>query len=64
MTVTSAIGTAFKNVRWYVTNLMGDNAYATYVAHQQATHPGQPVMTEREFWQKRYADQATEPRCC
>lgn len=64
MTVSSALGSAMRSVRWYVTNLMGDNAYATYVAHQQATHPDAPVMTEREFWKKRYADQAAEPRCC
>lgn len=64
VSVSSSVTRAAKSVRWYVTNLMGDNAYATYVAHQARTHPGAPVMTEREFWRKRYADQAAEPRCC
>lgn len=64
MTIASAARTVVRSVSWYVTNLMGDSAYATYVSHQQATHPGEPVMTEREFWKKRYADQAAEPRCC
>ncbi len=64
MTVSQAVGSAFRSVRWYITNLMGDSAYATYVEHHRATHPGEPELTEREFWKKRYADQAAEPRCC
>ncbi|MBV0893791.1 YbdD/YjiX family protein [Microbacterium sp. NC79] len=64
MTVSAAIGSALRSVQWYVTNLMGDHAYATYVEHHERTHPGEPVMSEREFWKKRYADQAAEPRCC
>lgn len=28
------------HVRWYVRQVMGDDAYATYAAHQRAVHPG------------------------
>jgi len=57
---------AARGVRWYVTNLMGDTAYATYVAHQRATHPDAEPLTEREFWRARYAEQDADPgsRCC
>lgn len=64
MATPSVIGRVFKSAWWYLTNLMGDNAYATYVAHRERTHPGESVVSEREFWRKRYADQAAEPRCC
>lgn len=55
-----------RGIRWYMTNLMGDNAYKTYVAHLAATHPGTTPMTEREFWRARYAEQDANPgsRCC
>lgn len=53
-------------VRWYVTSLMGDTAYATYVEHQRRLHPGASVISEREFWRRRYAEQDANPgsRCC
>ncbi len=54
------------HVRWYVRQVMGDGAYATYAAHQRAVHPGGVVMTEREFWRMRHAEQDANPgsRCC
>ncbi len=53
-------------VRWYVRQVMGDDAYATYAAHQRAVHPGGGVATEREFWRMRHAEQDANPgsRCC
>jgi len=53
-------------VRWYVRQVMGDDAYATYAAHQRAVHPGCDVITEREFWRRRHAEQDANPgsRCC
>ena len=53
-------------VRWYVTSLMGDSAYATYVAHQRRHHPDAPPVTERQFWRDRMDDQDRNPgaRCC
>ncbi|MGO2740686.1 MAG: YbdD/YjiX family protein [Cellulosimicrobium funkei] len=54
------------HVRGYVRQVMGDDAYATYAAHQRAVHPGGVVMTEREFWRMRHAEQDANPgsRCC
>jgi uncharacterized short protein YbdD (DUF466 family) len=53
-------------VRWYVRQVMGDDAYPTYVAHQRAAHPGCDVVSEREFWRARHAEQDANPgsRCC
>jgi len=61
-----AVGAAARGIRWYVTSLMGDNAYATYVAHQRRHHPGEPPLTERRFWRERMDDQDRNPgaRCC
>ncbi|WP_428832930.1 YbdD/YjiX family protein [Microbacterium flavum] len=57
---------AGRGIRWYMTTLMGDGAYATFVAHQRRHHPDAPVPTEREFWRQRMADQDRNPgaRCC
>jgi uncharacterized short protein YbdD (DUF466 family) len=55
-----------RSVRWYVTTLMGDRAYDTYVAHLAARHPGAPPLSERAFWVGRYREQEQNPgaRCC
>jgi uncharacterized short protein YbdD (DUF466 family) len=55
-----------RSIRWYVTTLMGDGAYATYVEHLRRTHPHQQPMTEREFWRARSDEQDRNPgaRCC
>ncbi len=65
-TLSSAVARAARAVRWYLTNLMGDSAYATYAEHARRTHPGEPVLSEREFWRRRYAEQDADPgaRCC
>ena len=55
-----------RGIRWYITTLMGDTAYATYVAHHQRQHPGEEPLTERQFWRQRMDDQDRNPgaRCC
>ena len=51
-------------------NLMcGVPDYATYVAHRKERHPGEPIMTEDEFFRERqrarYADGSGRGmRCC
>ncbi|WP_405374855.1 MULTISPECIES: YbdD/YjiX family protein [unclassified Microbacterium] len=57
---------ALRGIRWYMTNLMGDSAYATYVAHQRRVHPDEEPITERQFWRQKMADQDRNPgaRCC
>lgn len=53
-------------IRWYLTTLMGDRAYDTYVAHHRAHHPDDPPLTERQFWRQKMDDQDRNPgaRCC
>lgn len=53
-------------LRWYVHELMGDTAYAKYVARHEAIHPGVEPLTERAFWRQRTdeAERAPVARCC
>ena len=62
----SAVGGVGRGIRWYMTTLMGDTAYATYTAHHRREHPGEEPMTERQFWRQRMDDQDRNPgaRCC
>jgi len=62
----AAVARAGRGIRWYVTTLMGDSAYATYVAHQRRVHPGVEPLSERAFWRQKMADQDRNPgaRCC
>ncbi|MET0296945.1 MAG: YbdD/YjiX family protein [Microbacterium sp.] len=62
----SLVVRAGRGIRWYMTTLMGDRAYDTYVAHLRARHPDATPVTERQFWRQRMADQDRNPgaRCC
>lgn len=44
----------------------GERAYEIYIDHQRRHHPGEPVMSEREFWRRHTDDRDTRPRnvCC
>lgn len=57
---------AASGIRWYVHELMGDTAYAKYVARHESLHPGVEPLTERAFWRQRTddAEQAPVARCC
>jgi uncharacterized short protein YbdD (DUF466 family) len=59
-------GGLWGRIRWYVASLMGDNHYQRYVAHRRRTHPGEPVITEAEYWRMRHRDADLNPgaRCC
>lgn len=65
-TLARAAGRVGRGIRWYMTTLMGDTAYATYVAHHHRQHPADEPMTERQFWRQRMDDQDRNPgaRCC
>jgi uncharacterized short protein YbdD (DUF466 family) len=60
------VARAGRGIRWYMTTLMGDSAYGTYVAHHRRTHPGEEPLTERQFWRQKMDDQDRNPgaRCC
>ena len=55
-----------RQIGWYWGTLMGDNHYRRYAEHRRSAHPGEHIMSEREYWRMRHA--ATEanpnPRCC
>lgn len=57
---------ALQGIRWYVTNLMGDNAYQHYVEHIARAHPGEAVVSEKQYWRDRHAESEAKPgaRCC
>jgi len=61
-----AAGRGWASLRWFVTSMMGDTAYATYVDHHRRVHPDTPVPDERTFWRERFAEQDRTPgsRCC
>ena len=61
-----AVLTVARGIRWWVSSVLGDNAYTRYTDHLARTHPDEPVPTEREYWRQRYADQGAQPgaRCC
>ncbi|MBV8928697.1 MAG: YbdD/YjiX family protein [Mycobacteriaceae bacterium] len=55
-----------RHIAWYCASLMGDNHYRRYVQHRRVSHPGEPVLSEREYWQRRHsaADENPGARCC
>lgn len=57
---------AWQSLSWFVKGVMGEDAYEKYCAHQAATHPGAPMLSEREFWRDKTDRQDANPqgRCC
>ena len=45
---------------------MGDSHYPRYLEHRARTHPGEPVLTEAQYWRVRHDQQDANPgaRCC
>jgi uncharacterized short protein YbdD (DUF466 family) len=52
---------ALRTAWWYFRAVMGETAYDQYLEHRERTHPGEPVLTRREF--ERLKTQPTV-RCC
>jgi uncharacterized short protein YbdD (DUF466 family) len=55
-----------RRISWYIGSLMGDNHYARYLEHRRRTHPGEPVLSERDYWKLRHRTTELNPqsRCC
>ena len=55
-----------RQARWYVSSLMGDNHYQRYLTHRRRDHPGEPVISEAQYWRMRHRQTETNPgaRCC
>ena len=62
----SQFGSYFGALSRYSASLMGDDYYRRYVEFRERTHPGEPVLTEREYWRMRHAATEANPqtRCC
>lgn len=59
-------GRLARQIRWYVSSLMGDNHYQRYLTHRRGDHPGEPVLSEAQYWHMRHQHTETNPgaRCC
>lgn len=59
-------GRLARQIRWYVSSLMGDNHYQRYLTHRCRDHPGEPVLSEAQYWRMRHQHTETNPgaRCC
>ena len=57
---------AASSARTFLRGVMGADAYERYVQHHERVHPGEPVLTEREFWRQKADDEDRNPsaRCC
>jgi len=45
---------------------MGDKHYRRYREHRTRLHPGEPVVSERDYWRMRHHATESKPatRCC
>jgi uncharacterized short protein YbdD (DUF466 family) len=57
---------AYAGVRWYLREVSGESAYDRYVEHMRRDHPDPPVMSRRDFEQRkmRMRDENPRARCC
>jgi uncharacterized short protein YbdD (DUF466 family) len=57
---------AFAGVRWYLREVSGESGYDRYVEHMRHDHPGQPVMSRRDYERRRQQQREENPRarCC
>ena len=57
---------AFSGVRWYLREVSGETKYDRYVEHRRRNHPGEPVMSRRDFERRRQDLRESRPqnRCC
>jgi uncharacterized short protein YbdD (DUF466 family) len=64
--MTARLRRAVAGALWYVREVMGENAYERYLAHQRRGHPGEPVLPRREFECRRMDGMEIRPgqRCC
>jgi uncharacterized short protein YbdD (DUF466 family) len=57
---------AMAGALWYAREVMGENAYSHYLVHQRRDHPGERVLSRREFERRRMDRMEIRPgqRCC
>jgi len=64
--LTETLRTRFRNAWRLFREFSGERAYEIYLEHRRRHHPGEPVMSEREFWRRHIDARDTDPRstCC
>ena len=64
--MTARLRRAVAGALWYVREVMGENAYERYRAHQRRHHPAEPVLSRRDFECRRMDRMEITPgqRCC
>ena len=60
------MGRALRFMWWYIREVSGESAYDHYVEHARQHHPGEPVMSRRDFERRRQdaREHTTQARCC
>ena len=64
--MTAGLRRAAAGTLWYLREVLGENAYERYLAHQRRDHPDEPVLSRREFERRRMDALEIRPgqRCC
>ncbi|MBV9723071.1 MAG: YbdD/YjiX family protein [Mycobacterium sp.] len=52
-----------REISWYWGTLMGDTHYRRYLEYRQRAHPGEPLLSERDYWRQRHSTDGGA-RCC
>ena len=55
---------AWRGLRWYLRALLGADAYDRYLQRAAREHPGEPVLTARQFWRRLQDETVVRQRCC
>jgi uncharacterized short protein YbdD (DUF466 family) len=43
---------------------MGDNHYQRYLSHRRRDHPGEPIISEAQYWRLRHRQAEMNPGAC
>jgi uncharacterized short protein YbdD (DUF466 family) len=60
------LGGAARGFVGYLREVSGETAYERYVEHRRREHPGDPVMSRRDYerWRMDQRDENPGARCC
>ena len=59
------MGVDLKQIWNYLRHVTGDDAYERYLAHHRQAHPGEPPMTQRQYFRRRQDEKWSKvSRCC
>jgi uncharacterized short protein YbdD (DUF466 family) len=60
------VSQAVKGIRWYLREVTGEADYDRYLAQARRHHPGEPVLSRREFERRKMTllEGRQNARCC